>query len=169
MFANDLGLQDISFDLDDLGRRLIDLRWLKPQILILAVQHRTPNQSGSHQNNCWFTLKFFWYMSLDVCVLWNEECDRSISGPLLRSAQTKTMVTPLDKGIAELVDVQKICLLFVDAHDHQMVQSLLRHGTLRGVSKNSKRLKICRPLDLELSVSAANSTPERVFFIINFF
>ena len=39
------------------------------------------------------------------------------------------MVTPLDKGIAELVDVQKICLFFVDSQDHQMVQSLLRHGT----------------------------------------
>ena len=44
----------------------------------------------------------------------------------------KTMVTPLDKGIAELVDVEKICLLFVNAQDHQMVQSLLRHGTSRG-------------------------------------
>ena len=38
----------------------------------------------------------------------------------------KTMVNPLDKGIAELVE-----LLFVDAQDHQMVQSLLRHGPER--------------------------------------
>ena len=45
-------------------------------------------------------------MSLDVCALWNEECDRSISDHFLEVPKLlKTMVTPLDKGIAELVDV----------------------------------------------------------------
>ena len=60
-----------------------NLRWLKPPNFNSWSSTQDTNQSGSYQNNCWFALKFFWYMSLDLCVLWNEECDRSISGHFL--------------------------------------------------------------------------------------
>ena len=44
MFANDLGLQDISFDLDDLGRRLID-----PTSTIGLVFQSEQSQSSMHE------------------------------------------------------------------------------------------------------------------------
>ena len=46
-----------------------NLRWLKPPNFNSCSSTQDTNQSGCHQNNCWFTSKFFWYMSLDVCEL----------------------------------------------------------------------------------------------------
>ena len=45
MFANDLGLHDISFDLDDLGRRLID-----PTSTIGLVFQSEQSQSSMHEH-----------------------------------------------------------------------------------------------------------------------
>ena len=45
MFANDLGLHDISFDLDDLGRRLID-----PTSTIGLVFQSEQSQNSRHEH-----------------------------------------------------------------------------------------------------------------------